>query len=89
MRPHVVLAGSYGSGAFWYESDQVVVFEGAEFHKADDTFPIDCDQILRVGVYEGVPLFAVLSARRPLDVIFIPVRVGLWQRYERGLRRPD
>ena len=89
MRPNVVLAGSYASGAFWYESDQGVVFEGAEFHKSDDIFPIDCDQILRVGVYEGVPLFAVLSARRPLEVIFIPVRVGLWHRYERGLRRSD
>jgi len=89
MRPSVVFSGAYASGAFWYESDEVVAFEGADFHKSSDTFPIDCEQILRVGVYQGVPVYAVISARRPLDVIFIPARVGLWRRYERGLRLPD
>jgi len=87
MRPAVVFAGGYASGAFWFEDDEVIEFEGGDFGKSDDTFPIDCDQILRVGVYEGVPVFADRAAERPLDVLFIPVRVGLWQRYERGLRR--
>ena len=69
--------------------DRVIVFEGADYGKSADTFPVDCDQILRVGVYQGVPVFAVISVRRPLSVIFIPVRPGVWHRYERGIRRPE
>jgi len=90
LRPAMTFAGNYAGSAFWYLDDEVIVFEGGDFGKSDDTFPIDCSQILRVGVYRGVPVFAVISARRPLDVIFIPVRPGVWHRYERGLRRsPD
>lgn len=87
LRPAMTFAGSYAGSAFWYLDDEVIVFEGGDFGKSDDTFPIDCDQILRVGVYRGVPVFAVISAQRPLDVIFVPVRPGVWHRYERGLRR--
>ncbi len=90
LRPAMTFAGNYAGSAFWYLDDEVIVFEGGDFGKSDGTFPIDCSQILRVGVYRGVPVFAVISARRPLDVIFIPVRPGVWHRYERGLRRsPD
>jgi hypothetical protein len=87
LGPGLVFAGSYAGSAFWYQDDEVIVFEGGDFGKSDDTFPIDCTQILRVGIYQGVPVFAVINASRPLDVIFIPVRPGVWHRYERGLRR--
>lgn len=84
-RPTFELAGSYAAGAFWYESGERIVFEARDYGRSDDTFPVDCDQIVRVGVHEGVPVFAVLSARRPLSAIFVPVRPGVWRRYERGL----
>lgn len=87
LRPGLVFAGAYADASFWYRDDQVIVFEGGDFDKSDDTFLIDCDQILRVGVYQGVPIFAVITARRPLAVLFVPVRPGVWRRYERGLRR--
>jgi hypothetical protein len=86
LRPGLDFAGSYAAGAFWYQDDQVIVFEGGDFGKSPDVFPMDCAQILRVGMYQGVPVFAVISARRPLDVIFVPVRPGVWHRYERGRR---
>jgi len=90
LGPGLVFGGSYAGEAFWYQDDQVIVFEGGDFGKSENTFPIDCGQILRVGVHQGVPVFAVVSASRPLDVIFIPVRPGVWHRYQRGLRRsPD
>ena len=85
LRPAVDFAGDYASGAFWFEIAEPVVFEGLTFGKSPDTFEIDCEQILRVGVHEGVPVFADRAAERPLVMIFIPVRPGLWQRYERGL----
>lgn len=87
LRPTVDFAGGYASGTFWYESGQPVRFEGLDYDRSPDTFPLECTQVLRVGVYEGVPVFAVVSAERPLDVLFIPVRPGLWRRYV--VRRPE
>lgn len=89
LRPALDFAGSYAAGAFWYQDRQVIIFEGGDFGPSDDVFPVDCEQILRVGVYSGVPVFSVVSALRPLEMIFVPVRPGLWQRYERGRRTPS
>jgi hypothetical protein len=86
LRPVLDFAGSYASGAFWHESGEPITFEGNVFGRAPDQFPIDCNQILRVGVHQGVPLFADVAAERPLVVLFVPVRPGVWRRYERGLR---
>ena len=88
LRPGVVFGGTYAGETFWFRSSQRVLFEETEFGRSEDAFPIDCEQILRVGVYEGVPVYADRAAERPLVVIFIPVRPGLWQRYERGLPDP-
>jgi hypothetical protein len=63
-----------------------MTFEGADFGKTPDQFPIDCEQIARVGVYQGVPVFADRAADRPFVILFIPVRPGIWARYERGIR---
>jgi hypothetical protein len=84
-RPALDFAGGYAAGAFWFENGDPISFEGASYGKAPQTFPMACDQVVRVGVYEGVPVFADRAAYRPLEVLFIPVRVGVWERYERGL----
>lgn len=89
LRPVMALAGSYAGDAFWYRDGRTIVFEGREYGQAEDTFPVDCRQILRVGVYEGVPVFATVSAVRPLSMLFIPVRPGVWRRYERGIGSPE
>jgi hypothetical protein len=86
LRPTMTFAGSYAGGAFWFEGNAVVTFEGADFGQTPDRFPIDCDQIARVGVHQGVPVFADRAAERPLVVLFIPERPGIWARYERGIR---
>lgn len=84
LRPVVDFAGSYAGASFWYQDDEVMIFEGADYRRADETFPVDCDQLLRAGLYRGVPVFAVSSGSRPFDVLFVPVEPGLWTRYERG-----
>ncbi|HUF75575.1 MAG TPA: hypothetical protein VMM35_04820 [Longimicrobiales bacterium] len=84
-RPLLDFAGTYASGTFWHENGEPITFEGNLFGRAPDTFPIACDQVLRVGVHEGVPLFADVAAERPLSMLFVPVRPGVWRRYERGL----
>jgi hypothetical protein len=83
VNPVLVFAGAYAGTAFWYQNEEVIVFEGGDFRPAGDAFPIDCDQILRVGVYQGVPVFAVITAERPLSFVFLPVEPGIWRRYER------
>jgi hypothetical protein len=86
LRPTMTFSGGYAGGAFWFEGNAVVTFEGADFGKTPDLFPIDCNQIARVGVHLGVPVFADRAADRPLVILFIPVRPGVWARYERGIR---
>jgi len=86
LRPTLDFAGIYAAGAFWFENGDPVVFEDLSYGKFPGTFPMDCEQILRVGVYEGVPVYADRAADRPLVVLFIPVQPGVWQRYERGVR---
>jgi hypothetical protein len=86
LRPTMTFAGTYASGAFWFDGNAVVTFEGADYGQMPERFPIDCDQIARVGVHQGVPVFADRAADRPLVVLFIPVRPGVWARYERGIR---
>lgn len=85
LRPVLDFSGAYAGGAFWYEDGESIIFENRSYGRSPDEFPIDCNQILRVGVYEGVPVFADRAAERPLAVLFIPVRPGVWRRYERGL----
>lgn len=84
LRPVLDFAGTYAGSAFWYQNGEPMTFEDQSYQRSDETFPIDCDQLLRVGRYEGVPVFAVLSAARPFSMLFVPVRPGLWTRYERG-----
>jgi len=84
LRPALDFAGSYAIGAFWYQNGDPIGFEGYNFGQAPDTFPIDCNQILRVGVFQGVPVFADIAAERPLVMLFVPVQPGVWRRYERG-----
>lgn len=86
LRPALTFAGGYAAGAFWYDGNAVVTFEGADFGRSGEPFPLDCNQILRVGVHNGVPVFADRAAERPLVILFIPVRPGVWARYERGIR---
>jgi len=84
LRPVVDFAGAYATGAGWFARGDPVNFEGDVFERSGEPFPIDCGEILRVGVYQGVPVFADRAALRPFTVLFIPARLGLWQRYQRN-----
>lgn len=83
LRPVVDFAGTYASGAGWFERGDAIIFEDGRFVKSPESFPIDCGEIVRVGVYQGVAVFADRVALRPFDVLFVPVRVGVWHRYRR------
>jgi hypothetical protein len=46
---------------------------------------LDCNNIMRVGDYRGVPLFANTGAQRPFETLYVPVRPGVWQAYQTDL----
>ena len=86
LRPGVVFAGTYAAGASWYEDDESsLTFEDREYGKTDSPQSLDCGSIMRVGEYEGVPLFAMQNADRPFESVFVPVRPGIWHEYQFGL----
>jgi hypothetical protein len=87
LRPGVVFAGSYAEGAAWYQNDDPITFEDRRFDKSGNEVRMDCAQIMRVGEHMGVPLFAMRNADRPFDMLYVPVRPGVWQGYEFGLQR--
>ena len=82
LRPVVDFAGQYAGGAEWYARGEEILFEGERFVPMGEPFDVDCGQILRVGSYQGVPLFADRAAIRPIEVLFVPVAVGIWRRFE-------
>ena len=89
LRPIVDFAGQYAAGALWYEQRDDIQFEGDRFVPVGGPFDITCGEILRVGAYQGIPLFADRDAIRPLEEVFVPVRIGVWQRYERPQERQE
>lgn len=87
LRPGVVFAGTYAEGATWYQNDSAVKFEKRSYSKSGTEVRLDCQQIMRVGENEGVPLFVTRDANRPYETVYVPVRPGFWQAYKTGLRR--
>ncbi len=86
LRPGIVFAGVYAEERTWFVDDEAIELERRAFSKSGNPRSLNCNDIMRVGEYEGVPLFAERSAERPLEMIFVPVRPGVWQAYEYGLQ---
>lgn len=87
LRPGVVFAGTYAEGAAWFNNDDAITFEQRRYDKSGNEVRMDCGQIMRIGEHMGVALFAQRSADRPFETIYVPVRPGVWQAYQTGLRR--
>lgn len=87
LRPGVVFAGSYAEDDAWFQNDDPITFEDRRYDKSGNEVRLDCGQIMRVGEHMGVALFAMRNADRPFDMVYVPVRPGVWQAYEFGLQR--
>lgn len=87
LRPGVVFAGSYAAGHDWFEQDEDITFEEGTYSKVGGEVRMDCADIMRVGEHMGVPLFAERDAERPFTELLVPVRAGVWQRYQAGVRQ--
>jgi hypothetical protein len=87
LRPGIVFAGSYAEGLDWFESDEAITFENANYQKSGGEVRLDCADIMQVGEHMGVPLFAQSNAQRPFETLYVPVRPGVWQAYQTGLQQ--
>ena len=82
LGPAVVLAGGYAEGRDWFDGGHAIEFAGRSYRRRGPLVPADCDDIERAGRHDGVPLFADRGAEPPFDFVLVPVRPGVWARYE-------
>ena len=86
LGPGVVLAGSYAEGRDWFDDGEAIEFAGRSYARRGTPARADCGEIERVGRRDGVPIFADRGAAPPFDFVYVPVRPGLWTRYESELK---
>jgi hypothetical protein len=79
--------GSYAEGRTWYRDDLPVSFEERSYQRSGGEVGLDCRDVVRVGEHEGVPIFAAWGSERPFEVIYLPVRAGIWHAYRTDLAR--
>lgn len=85
LGPGVAFAGEYADGVAWYVADEPIQFEDREYLRSGGNVGLDCANIMRVGEYQGVPLFANVGATSPYETLYVPVRPGVWQAYQTDL----
>jgi hypothetical protein len=82
----VVFEGNYAAGAGWFTNDEELTLDRERFQKSGGEIGLDCADIMIVGEFNGVNVFADRNADQPYDMVYVPVRPGVWQAYE-NLRR--
>lgn len=87
LRPGLDFAGDYAAGQDWFTEDESISLDDRDYSKSGETRQLNCANIVQVGEHEGVPVFAERSEERPYDMVYVPVRPGVWQGYEHGLQR--
>jgi len=81
VRPLLSFEGQYARGLSWFERSDTIRFERRVYRKLSGPRKRMCDELKRVGDYQGVPIFAEVTAPQPLPGIEIPVAPGLFQTY--------
>jgi hypothetical protein len=79
--PGVALAGTYAGGLGWFASTDSVTFEKRTYKKFGAPAIKICDDLKRVGDYNGIAVLADVTAPTPLAQIYIPIRPGIFQPY--------
>jgi hypothetical protein len=87
MGPEAAFAGSYAAGRDWFEADEPILLDDRGYRKSGAQVGLDCADIVPVADVEGVPVFAARGAASPFEVLYVPVRPGIWQAYRVDLAR--
>ena len=83
LRPAVTFAGVYAQDRGWFRRGEVVRFDTRSYQRAGVDRVRACDELKLVGEYDGVPIFAEVTAPQVLPLIIVPVRPGVFQDYLR------
>lgn len=87
VRPLLTFAGAYAADEEWFARD-TLRFDKRLYRKAGMVQRRICDELKEVGRFEGVPLFAEVTAMARVPMILVPVRPGLFQPYTVPLPPP-
>jgi hypothetical protein len=84
LRPAVALAGVYAENRAWFEAGEPITVEQRSYGRLGAAVPLDCGDIRQVGEHLGVPLFATDTGGASPEILYVPVRAGVWQPYSLG-----
>ena len=84
LRPAVALAGVYAENRAWFEAGEPITVEQRSYGRLGAAVPLDCGDIRQVGEHLGVPLFGTDTGGASPEILYVPVRAGVWQPYSLG-----
>lgn len=87
LGPGIGFVGNYAGSKTWFVEDDPVTFQNREFSKFGQAASRDCRSMKIVGDVHGVNLFAEVTASSPFQVLYVPVRPGVFQAYQAQVGR--
>ncbi len=81
LRPAVAFVGVYAQSRAWFEAEEPITLEQRSYGRFGTAFQLDCGDIRRVGEHLGVPLFTADTGDGSPEILYVPVRPGVWQPY--------
>jgi len=79
----LAFAGSYAEGRAWFIANEPVRFEDRDYARTEGDSRLNCDEVVRVGEFGDVPLFADRRAEPPFEFLHVPFQPGIWRSYRR------
>lgn len=87
LGPTIGFVGSYASGESWFSQDRPLTLERRAFSKFGQPESRDCRGMKIVSDFNGVNIFADVAASEPFNVLYVPVRPGVFQSYQAQVGR--
>ena len=87
LGPGVGFVGNYAGGEAWFVRDEAITFENRQYSKFGQPETRDCAAMKIVGDNDGVNLFAETTASAPFNVLYVPIRPGVFQPYQTQVGR--
>ena len=81
LRPAVALAGVYAESRAWFAAGEPITFEQRSYVELGAVVRLDCGDLQQVGEHLGVPLFVSGADGASPEILYVPVRPGVWQPY--------
>jgi hypothetical protein len=67
------VTAAYLTQAQWYWDDKSIIFDNIRYLKYGLPRSFSSTDVVPIGSYEGVPVFADRTAVRPVEVVYLPV----------------